>query len=136
MTITNFPGVDRDDEHHLPPVFQELLRESRRHRFEQRMTDLYRAYALPESATDPDMRVAYLEAALRLAHIAHQCDGLPWPEAFDSVINRITRRPNVDRAGAISEIVIEHKLHESPDLARGLNALLNDDWLGAPDETR
>ena len=132
MKITYFPGVVPDDEPPVPPAMLEAVRESRRHGFDQHVRNLYVAYSPPDGAPDLD---EFWTAALLLAYAAHHGNGLPWADAFDSVIQRITGRPDVERAGAISEIFTEHKLHKPPDLARGLKALLNDDWHGAPDET-
>ena len=92
------------------------------------LTKQYVAYSPPDGAPDLDN---FWTAALWLASAAHHGNGLPWADAFDSVIQRITGRPAVERADAICEIFIEYKRHESP----GLRALLNDDWHGAPDET-
>ena len=132
MKITYFPGVVPDGEPPVPLAMREAVRESRRHGFDQHIRNLYDEYSPPDRAPDLD---EFWTAALWHASAAHHGNGWPWADAFDSVIQRITGRPAVERAGAISEIFIEYKLHESPDVARGLKALLNDDWHGAPDET-
>ena len=132
MKITYFPGVVPDGEPPVPPAMLEAVRESGRHGFDQHIRNLYVAHSPPDGAPDLDN---FWTAALWLASAAHHGNGLPWADAFDSVIQRITGRPTVERAGAISEIFIEYKLHESPEGARGLKARLNGDWHGAPDET-
>lgn len=133
MKITYFPGVVPDGEPPVPPAMLEAVRESSRHHFDRRISNLYVAYSPPDGA--PDLLDEFWTEALLLAYAAHHGNGLPWADAFDSVIQRITERPDVERADAIFEIVIERKLHQSPDSERRLKALLNDDWHGAPDET-
>ena len=112
---------------------REAVRESRRHGFDQHISNLYRAYPPPDGA--PDLDEFWTAALLRTCN-AHHRDGLLWADAFDSVIQRITGRPDAECAGAISEIFIEHKPRESPDLERRLKAILNDDWHGALGETQ
>ena len=133
MKITFFPGVVPDGEPPVPPAMREAVRESYRHGFDQRIRNLHDAYVPPDGAPDLD---DCWTAVLLHAYAAHHGDGLPWADAFDSVIQRITGRPEAERAGAIYELFIMHKRRESPDSARGLEAILNDDWHGVPDETQ
>ena len=129
MKITFFPGVVPDGEPPVPHAMREAVREAYRHGFDQRIRNLHVAYRPPDGAPDLD---DFWTAALLFAYAAHHGDGLPWADAFDSVVQRITGRPDAERADAILEIFIAHKSRESP----GLKALLNDDWHGAPDETQ